>query len=101
MAKRKQQPLGEITITRGETDDAANANRMATWRLSAGAMRASIMRRLGDAESVPEFVVTTWKASGPGEFGMLEVGRSAVVRSTDFAAVVARARQLMENHSRV
>ncbi len=99
MAKRKQQPLGEITITRGETDDAADANRMATWRLSAGAMRASIMRRLDDAAPVPKFVLTTWKDNG-GDNG-LEVGRSDAIRSKDFAAVVARAKRLMENHPRV
>lgn len=89
-AKRKA--IGHVTIVRRESDDDADKSGVATWALSAGEARGTIMRSLGDGGSPPRFVISTHKHR---DDGVLEVGPVAQVHTTDFAAVVARAKQLM------
>lgn len=92
-AKRKAtKALGHVTIVRRESDDDADKSGVATWALDAGEARGTIMRSLGDGGSPPRFVISTHKHR---EDGVLEVGPVAQVHTTDFAAVVARTKQLM------
>ncbi len=84
MAKTKR-PLGEVKITRGETDDEALAKCYATWKLEALGVSASI----GHLLRSQRYEIIAKRSDG---------GRvSTLMTATDFGAVVAAARALMES----
>ncbi len=84
MAKTKR-PLGEVKITRGETDDEALVNGYATWLLEALGASAKVWHHLGS-----ERYEIAAKRSDGGR-------RSTLMTATDFGAVVAATRALMES----
>ncbi len=84
MAKQKR-PLGEVKITRGETDDEALAKGHATWMLEARDVSAKVMHPLGTSR----YEITAPIARGGETF--------AAIFAHDFGAVVAAARALMES----
>lgn len=90
--KSAKKALGDVTIVRRESDDEADKSGIATWALYSGTARGTIMRSLGDGGSPPLFVISTHKHCADDA---LEVGHSAHMNTTDFAAVVARAKKLM------
>ncbi len=83
MAKQKR-PLGEVKITRGETDDEALAKGHATWKLEARGVSAKVKHLLG-ADS---YAITAESRS------WVDV---ATITAADFGAVVAAARTMMES----
>jgi hypothetical protein len=84
MAKTKR-PLGEVKITRGETDDEALAKGHATWKLVARDVSATVKHPL----NTERYEITAPLARGGETF--------AAITADDFDAVVAAARALMES----
>lgn len=89
MSKKSARPIGEVKITRPETDDEARAHGVARWKLEAGNVRAYIERSLHDAK------VICYCVSAVRGDGTLHIGPRAVVSGPDFAAAVAEAKRLM------
>lgn len=100
MAKKKAKSIGEVTITRGETDDEARDGGAATWRLEAGLVRGCIMRSLRGPASEIAYHVSSWRRGDARDPDVLIVGPSTVVRELDFAAAVAKAKELMARAAR-
>lgn len=95
MAKRKAKALGEVTITRTESDDTARAIGVAGWRFEAGLVRAYVQRSLRGTR----YYISASRQDERAE-NTLYVGPSAVVMTRDFAVVVAKAKQLMARAAR-
>jgi hypothetical protein len=95
MSKKSARPIGEVKITRGETDDESVGRGVATWRLDVAGerVRGCILRSLRDPGAI-RYHVSSWRRDEHDE-DTLHVGPSAVVRERDFAAAVAKAKQLM------
>jgi len=90
MSKKSARPIGEVKITRGETDDEALVHGVATWKLEAGNVWAYIQCA---TRSPREFRYNIGTARRDGN--TLRAGPDALIRERDFAAAVAEAKRLM------
>lgn len=90
MSKKSARPIGEVKITRPESDDEVRACGVATWELEAGAVRAYIQRSLRDPGAI-RYHVSSVRNDGATTLVVPPV----IVRERDFAAAVAEAKRLM------
>lgn len=87
MAKKAKQPLGLVTIQRGESDDKAREIGLATWSFTADGVTAIVTRPSDLADTQHRYTITAGSGSRTTTLCMT---------ADDFAAVVAAARALME-----